>query len=91
MAGAKQEKGRADEARRDEKSCENKTLEVAIAPVESGGLTNLAPDFIAHIVVNRGHVVLLAAMLFCLTQHVVLTGAFRFPGTSGKARVSAAE
>jgi hypothetical protein len=57
----------------------------------SGGVTNLAAYFVARFIVNRGHVVLLTAVLLGLTQHVVRTGAFRFPGTSGKTGIGAAE
>src|SRR5579864_3755401 len=45
----------------------------------SGGVTNLAAYFVASFVVNRRQIVLLAAMLFCLAQHFIGTGTFRFP------------
>jgi hypothetical protein len=55
------------------------------------GVANLAADHVAGLVVDGREVVLLAAMLFGLMQDFIRTGTFGFPGTCGKAGVSAAE
>jgi hypothetical protein len=51
----------------------HENLSGVYADGELGGVTNLAPYFVASFVVNRRQVVLLAAMLFRLTKHVIRT------------------